>query len=86
MYQPLAVVKKVLKAFSPVADPWLLAAWFRFPNGWLAGADGRPLAPKDALDRRDALIPPRRGAAAATSHERRRRRRRGRPRRSGCAG
>ncbi len=56
MYQPLAVVKEVLKAFGPVADPWLLAAWFHFPNGWLAGADGRPLAPKDALDRRDALV------------------------------
>lgn len=56
MYQPLAVVKEVLKAFGPVADPWLLAAWFHFPNGWLAGPDGRPMAPKDALDCRDALL------------------------------
>ena len=56
MYQPLAVVRDVLKAFGPVADPWLLAAWFHFPNGWLAGPDGRPLAPKDALDRRDEVL------------------------------
>lgn len=34
MYQPLAVVKDMLKAFGPVADPWRLAAWFHFPNGW----------------------------------------------------
>jgi hypothetical protein len=39
-----------------VADPWLLAAWFHYPNAWIVGADGVPGAPKDALDRRDDLI------------------------------
>jgi hypothetical protein len=46
-------------AFGPVADSWKIAAWFHFPNGWIAetGPHGpRPIAPKDALDRhRDVL-------------------------------
>lgn len=56
MYEPLPVIRDVLKAFGDVADPWLLAAWFHFPNGWIVGPDGTPLAPKDALDRRDDLV------------------------------
>jgi hypothetical protein len=56
MYEPLPVIREVLKAFGSVADPWVLAAWFHYPNAWIAGADGAPVAPKDALDRRDDLI------------------------------
>jgi hypothetical protein len=56
MYEPLPVIREVLDAFGEVADPWLLAAWFHYPNAWIAGADGAPLAPKDALDRRDDLV------------------------------
>jgi hypothetical protein len=56
MYEPLPVMRDVLEAFGEVADPWVLAAWFHYPNGWLLGADGTPLAPKNALDRRDAVV------------------------------
>ena len=58
LYQPLPVLKDLLKAFGPVADPWVLAAWFHFPNGWIVqpGAGAKSLAPKDALDRRDDVL------------------------------
>lgn len=56
MYEPLPVIRDVLKAFGDVADPWTLAAWFHYPNAWILGPDGAPVAPKDALDRRDDLV------------------------------
>jgi hypothetical protein len=59
LYQPLPVIREILKAFGPVADSWKLAAWFHFPNGWIAepATEGpTPVAPKDALDRRDDLL------------------------------
>jgi len=59
VYQPLPVIRDILKAFGPVADSWKLAAWFHFPNGWIAepGPEGpTPVAPKDALDRLDDLL------------------------------
>jgi hypothetical protein len=59
LYQPLPIIKDILKAFGTVADPWVLAAWFHFPNGWIAksGSGGNEsAAPKDALDQRDALL------------------------------
>ena len=59
LYQPLPIIKDILRAFGGVADPWTLAAWFHFPNGWIArrGASGMvALAPKDALDHRDAVL------------------------------
>jgi hypothetical protein len=59
LYQPLPIIKDMLKAFGPVADSWKIAAWFHFPNGWIAetGPNGpTPLAPKDALDRRDEVL------------------------------
>lgn len=49
--QPLPVIKKILLALGTIADPWVIAAWFHFPNGWLSDTNGRPVAPKDALDR-----------------------------------
>jgi hypothetical protein len=59
LYQPLPIIRDILKAFGPVADSWKIAAWFHFPNGWIAktGPHGpHPIAPKDALDRqRDVL-------------------------------
>lgn len=63
-FQPLPVIRDVLKAFGEVADSWKIAAWFNFPNGWISkpGTGGQePMAPKDALDQRDALL---RAAAA----------------------
>jgi len=59
LYQPLPVIRDILKAFGSVADSWKLAAWFHFPNGWIAesGPDGpTPVAPRDALDRREDLL------------------------------
>lgn len=59
VYQPLPVIRDILKAFGPVADPWKLAAWFHFPNGWIVepGPEGpTPVAPKDALDRLNDLL------------------------------
>lgn len=58
-YQPLPVIEEVLRAFGKVADNFKIAAWFHYPNGWLSkpGTQGRaPLAPKDALDQRAALL------------------------------
>lgn len=56
MYEPLLVIREVLEAFGDVADPWMLAAWFHYPNAWIAGVDGAPVAPKDALDRHDDVV------------------------------
>ena len=59
VYQPLPVIRDILKAFGPVADSWKLAAWFHFPNGWIVepGPEGpTPVAPKDALGRLDDLL------------------------------
>ena len=59
LYQPLPIVKDILKQFGEVADPWVLAAWFHFPNGWIAkpGTGGKEsLAPKDALNQRDVVL------------------------------
>ncbi len=64
MYEPLPVIRDVLKAFGDVADSWALAAWFHYPNAWIAGPDGAPIAPKDALDRHADLI----GAAQRRSN------------------
>ena len=58
-YQPMPVIRDVLKTFGEVADPWKIAAWFHFPNGWITkpGDTGpQPAAPKDALDQRDVLL------------------------------
>jgi hypothetical protein len=59
LYQPLPIIRDILKAFGSVADSWKIAAWFHFPNGWIAetGPRGtRPIAPKDALDRPHDLL------------------------------
>jgi len=54
MYQPLPVIREILKAYGECADTWSLATWFYFPNGWIAkevGNEAIPVAPKDALGR-----------------------------------
>ncbi|HSI48845.1 MAG TPA: hypothetical protein VLA61_11280 [Ideonella sp.] len=51
LYQPLPIVKEVLKALGEAADPWVLASWFHFPNGWLNAE-----APKDSLDHGQAVL------------------------------
>jgi hypothetical protein len=54
LYQPLPVIKDILNAYGEYTDPWSVAAWFHFPNGWLTEeqSDGAvPVSPKDALDR-----------------------------------
>ena len=59
LYQPLSIIKDILKAFGAVADPWVLAAWFHFPNGWIAkrgSAGSESAAPKDALDQRGVVL------------------------------
>lgn len=57
--QPLPVIGSVLEVFGPDVDPWVLAAWFHFPNGWLARGDDverRPVAPRNLLDDAAAVI------------------------------
>jgi hypothetical protein len=59
LYQPLPVIQDILKAFGPMENSWQIAAWFHFPNGWInePGPSGpKPVAPKDALDRREDLL------------------------------
>lgn len=59
LHQPRPIVKDILKALGSVADAWNIAAWFHFPNGWIAkqATDGSmPVAPKDALDMREAVL------------------------------
>lgn len=59
-YQPLPIVKDILAAFGETADAWTLAAWFHFPNPWLAhkgrGKGTQPVAPKDALNAAAAVV------------------------------
>lgn len=58
-YQLLPVIQDVLRAFGDDADTWQIAAWFAFPNGWISKPDTagqEPMAPQDALDRRDAVL------------------------------
>jgi len=57
--QPLPVIKEILDALGPIADSWKIAAWFHFQNGWIPDTVERgcqPVAPMDALDRRETLI------------------------------
>ena len=59
LYQPLPIIKDILRAHGEVADPWTLAAWFHYPNGWIASRRETgvvPMAPKDALDQREAVL------------------------------
>lgn len=65
-YQPLPVIKDILRAFGTVADNWKIATWFHFPNGWLMkpGTDEQqPVAPKDTLDQRTEVL-----SAASNRH------------------
>jgi len=72
-HQPLPVIREILEALRPVTDPWVLAAWFCYPNGWITGPsdDGKrsePIAPMHALDMREAVLSAaaiRRSASAA---------------------
>ncbi|KXV03174.1 hypothetical protein CR51_18415 [Caballeronia megalochromosomata] len=63
-YRPLPIIKDILQEIGEVADTWEVAAWFHYPNGWIANsADGtKPVAPKNALNRRDDVL----GAARRT--------------------
>ncbi|MCA8010216.1 hypothetical protein [Burkholderia cenocepacia] len=59
MCQPLPIIQDVLEALGPVDDRWKIAAWFDFPNGWIAGRGDHqrePVVPRQALDRRDEVI------------------------------
>ncbi|GAB5097703.1 hypothetical protein [Caballeronia sp. HLA56] len=57
MYQPLPIIRDILQQIGEVADSWKIAAWFHYPNGWIANVDGtKPVAPKDALDRREDVL------------------------------
>lgn len=59
MFQPLPVVRRILKAYGECPDTWALATWFHFPNGWIAkevGSEVVSVAPKDALHRPDDVI------------------------------
>ncbi|SAL51243.1 hypothetical protein [Caballeronia concitans] len=57
-YRPLPIIKDILQEIGEVADAWETAAWFHYPSGWIADlVDGtKPIAPKDALKRRDEVL------------------------------
>jgi len=50
-YKPLPIIKQVLETFKPNTSPWVIAAWFHYPNAWLTH-NGQALSPKDALTNR----------------------------------
>ncbi|SKD04108.1 hypothetical protein SAMN05445504_9140 [Burkholderia sp. CF099] len=55
--EPRPVIRDILAEFGPADDPWTIAAWFHFPNGWIVEEGGsEPIAPKDALDRPVAVL------------------------------
>jgi hypothetical protein len=59
MCRPLPVIQEILDVFGPATDPWKIAAWFHFPNGWISGNgehESQPVAPMNALDRRKTVI------------------------------
>lgn len=59
MCEPLPVIEEILDTLGPVADSWKIAAWFHSQNGWIMGTgerQGQPIAPMDALDRRDSIV------------------------------
>ena len=69
-YRPLLIIKDILREIGVVADAWEIAAWFHYPSGWIADiVDGtKPVAPKDALNRRnDVLVAARRTRATYES-------------------
>ncbi|MFP3567461.1 hypothetical protein [Paraburkholderia sp. SIMBA_030] len=54
MCQPLPVVRDILAALGPLDDSWKIAAWFHFPNGWIASRSdhqGEPVAPNVSVQR-----------------------------------
>jgi len=71
LFQPLPVIRDILNAFGAVDDPWKIAVWMHFPNGWITEPrpEGpKPVAPKDALDRPEDILKAlkkRRGSYAA---------------------
>ena len=56
--RPLPIIKDILQEIGEVADTWKTAAWFHYPNGWIADiVEGKkPIAPKNALNRRDDVL------------------------------
>jgi hypothetical protein len=54
--EPQPVIREILAALGSVADTWQIAAWFHFPNGWVGDERTGAVAPKDALDRPQAVI------------------------------
>lgn len=64
--QPLPIIKDILDAYGVYLDPWSIAAWFHFPNGWIIDEQSNgavPVSPKNALDRRREVI------SAARNHK-----------------
>lgn len=55
VYQPLPIIESILTALGPIDDPWKIAAWSHFPNGWIAEG-ARPIASKDALGKYNDVL------------------------------
>lgn len=56
-FEPLPIVREILTRLVE-EDGWAIAAWFHFPNAWLARDElnPTPIPPKDALDRHDDVL------------------------------
>lgn len=51
---PLSIVQKILCHLNG-DDPWSVAAWFHFPNGWITEGT-TPISPKNALHMHDEVV------------------------------
>jgi hypothetical protein len=56
-FEPLPIIREILTRLVE-EDCWAIAAWFHFPNAWLARDDlnPTPMSPKDALGRHDEVL------------------------------
>jgi len=51
---PLPIIKEILQLLRG-EDAWEIAAWFHFPNSWVA-QDSMPVAPNAVLERHDEIL------------------------------
>lgn len=55
--EPLPIIREILARLE-ISDCWAIAAWFHFANSWISPSTpgSPPIAPKNALNRRDEVL------------------------------